>query len=196
MPKTGLASILEVSELDAVKRWAQKVPAGLVVEWGCYRGGTGLALAEMRPDLEVLGLDTFASFPHVCEYDTLAKGEGYFADLGKQHADELNAQSPDNYTAVAGDFLNTATGAIANRSISMSIIDCDVFVPALYAWAMTNARIVPGGVVCIHDYERFGSIDKVVNEVVLMDKTLTRVDNIECANASFPFYMKGQPSGD
>jgi hypothetical protein len=133
-----------------------KIPAGDIIEFGCYRGGCSIFMAtvakKLFPKTHVWALDTFSGIPTV-DHSVDDHMIGHFGDA---NLDEIRTYVAtlglDNLSFVEGTFKETAAPTLLKASpISLAHIDCDVYASVVTAWDSVKASMLPGGYVIFDD---------------------------------------------
>ena len=117
--------------------------AGIVAEFGVYRGTTIRQLANMFPDEDVYGFDSFVGLPEPwVRSETSVYPAGRFS-LGGQMPDV-----PQNVLLVPGWFHEALPAFldVVARPFKLMHIDCDLYSSTKTLLALCRARIVPGTV--------------------------------------------------
>ena len=120
---------------------------GVVAEFGMFKGGTTMLLAQFIERLgqtwPVIGFDTFAGFPPkrsvldmYCHPDCVFSDE----DLVRRHV------SGRNIEVVAGDLVQTAS-RLAETEVVLAFVDTDNFTSANAVLDVIQDRIVIGGAI-------------------------------------------------
>lgn len=133
------------------------LPAGDVVEFGSYRGGSAIFIAsvlrEIHPNARVYALDTYEGIPQA-DKSVDAHNAG---DFGSVDYDEMvacaAAQGLDNLHFVRGRFEDTwpRLQKDAGRPVALAHIDCDVKSAVRYAFDAVRPSMVPGGYIVFDD---------------------------------------------
>jgi len=131
------------------------------MEFGAYRGGSAIFLANIARRLEMRGrvyaFDTFEGMPETHAMDMHSAG-----DFGDTNLDDLKARVRDigltNLEFVKGLFENTAE-AIVSRSpaIALAHIDCDIYEAVKYCLKVCQAKMHPSGGYLVMDDALQGS---------------------------------------
>lgn len=125
------------------------LPAGNIVEFGAYRGGSAIFMAivakAFRPSLGIFAFDTFEGMPPIKRNNDVY-GPGCFTDVD---FDELRSVASnlglDNLTFVKGEFGSTLPKTLPDVGpISLSHIDCDLYESVSFAYDACKSHYVPG----------------------------------------------------
>ena len=157
-----------------VKFYLPRLPAGHIIEYGSYRGGSAFFMAALArkflPAAQVYALDTFGGMPPTNQAVD-AHGAGDFADT---NLDELLAAKRtfglDNIQFVKGLFSTTAPGVLAQaKTIALAHIDCDIYDAVKYSYEVTKNHMVPLGYIIFDDATVSSCIGatEAVEEVVI-----------------------------
>ena len=162
--------------------------AGDIVEYGVALGGSAILLAgHASPTRRFFGLDVFAMIPPPTSdkdderskqrYETIASGGaqglggdvyyGYRGDLYEHVAAQLarfgRPVDGDRVNLVKGLFEDTLPTLDIDR-IALVHIDCDWYDPVRYCLNETAARLAPGGIMIIDDYNDYEGCRAAVDE--------------------------------
>jgi len=129
---------------------------GNVVEMGCYKGGSGLLLADYSKQPTFL-FDSFQGLPELTKEDTWEKKiktskEKYKADL--QEVKKIT-QHNANISIIPGWFEDTLPKNII-KDIALLHLDADLYQPTLYCLRQLYDHIKPGGYILVDDYHLEG----------------------------------------
>ncbi|MBM3596162.1 MAG: macrocin O-methyltransferase, partial [Alphaproteobacteria bacterium] len=114
-----------------VKFFLPKLPAGHIVEYGSYRGGSALFMAALAkrllPGARVYALDTFEGMPET-DASIDAHRAGDFIDTNVEQIREIAREEKlDNLECVKGLFSDTAPDLLKKiRRVALAHIDCDI----------------------------------------------------------------------
>jgi O-methyltransferase len=131
--------------------------SGAVVEFGMFKGGTTLFMAEVARrlgrDWPVIGFDTFAGFPpRRSALDMYDHPDCVFTDLDAVRA----LAEPRGIRIVAGDIVETAQ-TLRGRDVVLSFVDTDNYSSAAAALDVVEGQTVVGGAVV---FDHFTGVDK------------------------------------
>lgn len=139
---------------------------GAMAEVGVFQGETAAAINLVFPDRLLYLFDTFEGFP---EPDAnLDRQRGYSEALPKQFSDTSEALVLSKMTQLQnviikkGYFPGSAVGV--NENFCFVRIDLDLYQPTKKALDFFHDKMVPGGVVIVHDY--FGGAYKGIKKIV------------------------------
>ncbi len=143
-----------------------KIP-GDFAEVGVYRGESAGILHRMDPDRKFHLFDTFEGFPHT----DLAIEQGESAAYTTHHFADTHERSVlkkiggnGNVIVHKGHFPETAT-KVADARFALVNLDADLYLPTKAALDFFYPRMVPGGVLFIHDHNhRWEGIKRAVKE--------------------------------
>jgi Polysaccharide pyruvyl transferase/Methyltransferase domain len=124
----------------------ERVPAGLALEFGVYKGVTINHLARLAPDRQFFGFDSFLGLPEQWSGNRYSKLN--FDRKGKV------PKVPSNATIVEGWFHETLPGFLAkhNEPIAFMHIDCDIYSSTKTVLDLTAGRLAPGAVLVFDDF--------------------------------------------
>jgi predicted O-methyltransferase YrrM len=157
-----------------IRYFLKQLPAGDLVEFGSYRGGSAIFMAAVAKatglESRVWALDTFEGLPGADARIDLHR-DGDFSDVDY---DELLAYSDraglDNLTFVRGKFDQTI-GAVFERcpGIALVHIDCDVRSAVAFAYEAAKSNMVDGGYIAFDDahYSSCLGATEVVEDLVI-----------------------------
>lgn len=124
---------------------------GHILEFGSYRGGNAMFLAEVSKSLglgsKVYALDTFAGMPAV-DLERDAHRPGDFSDSGFERLQGLIEKRglADHLELVRGTFDATAPELLERiGSVRLAYIDCDIYSGVVYGYDVTKPYMVEGG---------------------------------------------------
>lgn len=147
MTKAKGLAIASVWHLAAIAKETADVP-GDIVECGTYKGGSTIALAATCPEKVVYAFDTFAGMPETGEHDEHKQGD--FAVFPQEVVENLS-EFP-NIVMIRGEYKDSLP-AFKARSISLLLLDCDLYESYKtcleHLWPMVSS----GGWVILEDYE-------------------------------------------
>ena len=157
-----------------IRFFLSRIPAGHIIEFGSYRGGTAVFMAHLaqriHPGMQVYALDTFAGMPPT-DAAVDAHSEGDFKDTS---LDELRTFAGKagltNLHLVKGLFEDTAPGALRESGpIALAHIDCDIQSAVAYSYDVTKPAMVQGGYWVFDDatYSSCLGATEVVEDLVI-----------------------------
>jgi predicted O-methyltransferase YrrM len=132
------------------------LPAGNIIEFGSYRGGSAIFMAALSQYLglnaHIWALDTFAGMPPT-DKTIDAHTAGDFSDA---HYEELAAYirstGLENITLVRGRFEDTVHQVrLDGGPFRLAHIDCDIFPAVAFAYDSVYGSMVPGGYLVFDD---------------------------------------------
>lgn len=167
----------------------------VVAELGVYRGDTALLLHLLMPQRELFLFDTFDGFAMndlVAEQGEAASyTTGHFADTSVNRVIE-RIGSKAEVCIFKGDFAATSA-KVPERRYALVSLDADLGLPTKAGLEYFYPRLIPGGVMIVHDYhpkwpalmeavDTF--LDKIPeNGVLIPDRNNSLVIVKTCANA-------------
>lgn len=127
---------------------------GDVAEFGCWRGATTSLFAKMLPQSSpkvVHAFDNFAGFT------ALVQEEKDLRSNYQGSQDELEALLRLNgvrekVVLHVGDICHTTQEVTSVPSVSLALIDCDVYEPVAAALAWVHPRLSAGGLIAFDEY--------------------------------------------
>lgn len=140
--------------------WVE-APAGHIVEFGSFRGGSAAFMAyvidKIAPGVKVFALDTFTGMPKTDPNKDQHK-EGDFSD---NNLDDVRSYIDDagirNVELVQGLFENTVKDLLPRvGKVSLSHIDCDIYSACVTAYQGVKPYMVKNGFYVLDD-PTFGS---------------------------------------
>jgi hypothetical protein len=143
-------TLITNDRLETFKRNAQLIPPGLIAEVGVYRGGSLKYLAELFPDRQVWGFDTFEGLPPEHWNKDERHNPGEFSDTSIEAVrDFVNSK---NVHLIKGLFPWSieSTGGIEN--IALAHIDTDFYLSVKACIEWFAPRMVKGGMIVFDDY--------------------------------------------
>lgn len=155
------------------------VAPGHILEFGAYRGGNAMFMAELakvlHPGTKVFAFDTFAGMPTV-DFARDAHRSGDFADTGFEELQNTIAKNNiDNLELVRGTFEETAEKALKSdiKSARLVHVDCDIYSGVVYSYDVTKPYMVQGGYWVFDDalYSScIGAMEAIEEVVIQRDK--------------------------
>jgi hypothetical protein len=132
------------------KFFLPKLPAGHIIEFGAYRGGSALFMGSLAkkflPGADVYALDTFDGMP-TTDKEIDAHNRGDFDATSLVEIEEAKADlGLHNVHFIAGLFCDTAPSVLQQaKSICLAHIDCDIYDSVRYAYLTAKPHMVPMG---------------------------------------------------
>lgn len=152
---------LQVNRVNAV------VPEGAFAELGVYRGDSARVLHALAPERTLYLFDTFEGF-HAADLEG-EEGEAStystanFADTNVALVAERLGKS-DKVKIIAGNFSETRKIA-ENEKFALVNLDADLARPTAEALSFFYPRLLPGGVIIVHDYHpKWPGLIRVVDD--------------------------------
>jgi len=148
---------------------SDKIP-GAFAEVGVYRGDSAAILHALDPERELHLFDTFTGFPA----SDLEGETGEAATYTTDHFADVNVENilkrfddKEKIHIHKGHFPDTAEG-FEGKQFAMVNLDADLYKPTKAALDFFYTRLLPGGVILIHDYnDKWPGIMQAVDEFVL-----------------------------
>jgi predicted O-methyltransferase YrrM len=141
--------------LDMVKDY----PAGDYAELGTYQGNYArIIYSRMAGDATLYCFDTFAGFPEAsvrkeAQQTGLQVSTSAFSDTSQARVVQTIAGqlAASRLVLRAGEFPETFAG-LENRRWRFVLLDADLYAPIKAGLELFWPRLVPGGIILIHDY--------------------------------------------
>lgn len=141
--------------LDMVKG----LPYGDYAELGTYRGNYArIIYSRMAENASLYCFDTFAGFPEASvrkesETTGLEVSTENFSDTSQAQVTEtiVGQSSPQNLVLRKGEFPQTFAG-LEDRAWRFVLLDADLYAPIKSGLEIFWPRLVPGGIILVHDY--------------------------------------------
>ena len=135
-----------VNEREMFDMAFDRMPDGLLLEFGVHKGGTINYMAERNATRTAHGFDSFAGLPGDWAGVTLPKG-----------AFDLKGQMPSvrpNVRLHKGLFKDTLPGWLAENSAPIAFvhIDCDLYESTRDVFAGLGSRLRPGAILMFDEY--------------------------------------------
>lgn len=140
---------------------------GAIAELGVYRGETAAELNRLFPERPLYLFDTFDGF---CQSDLeIEKKEtdshcGFFRDFKDTSAEQVKERLPHPEQAIfcVGHFPETLPADLPD--LALVSLDPDLYEPVWQGLCAFWPRLVPGGIILIHDYNstQFPGVGKAV----------------------------------
>lgn len=138
---------LDLGALSIERGWTRGA------EIGVWKGAFSAALLAANPDLHMLCVDPWASYPGWL--DTKNDAPEAPAMIAHAYAEAVERLTPLNCTIVR-KFSAEAAADVPNGSLDFVFIDgnhvYDAVIEDLTLW---SPKVKPGGLICGHDYRRF-----------------------------------------
>ena len=147
---------------------------GHILEFGAYRGGNAIFMAEvckeLHPDTKVYAFDTYEGMPAV-DTERDAHRPGNFADVGYEELQALIGKYKlDNLKLVRGTFEETSETALQEiQKVRLVHVDCDIYSGVVYSYDVTKPYMVEGGYWAFDDalYSSCIGAMEAIEEVVI-----------------------------
>lgn len=138
-------------QIERIKR--TRTP-GAFAELGVYKGETARIIHEMSPDRDLHLYDTFEGF-HEADLSAEKNKEDKYhtSNFSDTSLDQVKAyiQGNDRIKFHPGHFPKSAAD-VEEKSYAFVHLDADLYQPTLAALNYFYARLSPGGVIIVHDY--------------------------------------------
>jgi predicted O-methyltransferase YrrM len=139
-----------------LKFFLTKLPAGHIIEYGSYRGGSAIFMAHIAknlyPGMKVFALDSFEGMPET-DKQVDAHNPGDFSDVDLTRLQvRINTLGLDNLVLVKGRFENTHDQVMQSAgTIRLAHIDCDIASAVKYSYEGVKPHMVEGGYLVFDD---------------------------------------------
>ncbi len=150
-----------------IKRLNTLLPQGAMAELGVYKGETALLLHTLAPNRLLHLFDTFEGFRQ--DDLTAETGEAatykphHFADTSVESVKEKLPTHP-NIKFYKGNFADQCH-SVEKESFALISIDVDLAKPTAEGLRFFYPRLLPGGVIFIHDYNpKWPELIRVVDD--------------------------------
>ena len=137
--------------LENVRQIEEEGIAGSVAELGVYRGTTAKLLHELLPGRRLWLFDTFEGFDSRDLAHERKAGDFRFDDTSLEAVLRYVGASVD-VRACKGRFPDTATSVPPGETFALVHLDADLYKPTAEALAFFYPKLVPGGLLILHDY--------------------------------------------
>ena len=140
---------------------------GSVAELGVYKGSTARVLHALLPNRRLFLFDTFRGFDTrdlACE-SAQGGAAAEFRDVSYEGVREFLGASP-MIEFCKGYFPDTAAAVPPSEQFALVHLDADLFKPTLDALQFFYPKLVPGGLMIVHDYSStaWPGVTDAVNE--------------------------------
>lgn len=129
---------------------AQSGLPGAMAEVGVYRGGSGKLICEAKGERPLHLFDTFQGLPGTHPHDRGFFQPGLFA--GSLESVQAYLQDYPQVFFHPGIFPETAA-AVEGTRFSFVHLDVDIYASMKAALTFFAPRLVPGGLILVHDYQ-------------------------------------------
>jgi hypothetical protein len=176
-----------------MKFFATKLPAGHIVEFGSYKGGSAIFMAALAerflPAAQVIGFDTFAGMPQTDQVvDEHRAGDFASVDLDELHQ-YVERIGLKNLSFVKGRFESSAHSSLEKlKSVIFCHIDCDIRSSIEYAYGAARRYMAPGGYWVFDDL----LVASCLGAAEAVEDLLTRRDGLN-SEQLFPHCVYRQP---
>ena len=139
-----------------IKFFLPRLPAGHIVEFGSFRGGSAIFMAvvanELCPGTKVFGFDSFAGMPPTDGQRDIHNA-GDFSEVSVGEVRQFAADAGvHNLELVEGMFEDTVPTVLPSIGpLRLSHIDCDLFDAIALSYDGSKAQMVPGGYMVFDD---------------------------------------------
>ena len=139
-----------------IKFFLPRLPAGHIVEFGSFRGGSAIFMAvvanELCPGTKVFGFDSFAGMPPTDGQRDIHNA-GDFSTVSVSEVRQFAADAGvHNLELVEGMFEDTVPTVLPSIGpLRLSHIDCDLYDAIALSYDGSKAQMVPGGYIVFDD---------------------------------------------
>lgn len=142
---------------------------GAFAELGVYKGESAKVLHAMDPKRRFYLFDTFQGF----QTTDLAVETGEAATYTSEHFSDTTLDKVKHFIGgneqvvfMVGDFNETCSSVEKEKFVLVNL-DADLYIPTKAALTFFYPRMVPGGVICIHDYtSKWEGLQRAVDEFI------------------------------
>ena len=151
-----------VASIEGIER--RKVP-GAFAELGVFRGNSARIMREIAPERELYLFDTFEGFPEeqARQDPSNVAGGGFSCSL--EQVRRFVGTDP-KIVYCPGTFPETSSMVRPGVEFALVHLDCDLYQPTKAALEFFYPRMVPGGLLILHDYQsgHWPGIPRAVDE--------------------------------
>lgn len=155
MSERSLIDNIRLYILFQLVKYATNLGEGHGVEFGVYRGGSGLLISKVlekaKPSMILHLFDTFTGMPASDPMKDLHK-EGDFSDVSFEDVSNFLSRCR-NIVIHKGPFEETIT-QINIENLCFAHVDCDIYKSVMDCCCFIYPRIIRGGVIVFDDYGR------------------------------------------
>ena len=137
--------------LENARHIGQEGIAGSLAELGVYKGTTARLLHALLPERRLWLFDTFEGFDARDLAHERKAGDFRFDDTSLEAVLRYVGGS-DRVRACKGRFPETAAEVPADETFALVHLDADLYKPTAEALAFFYPKLVPGGLLILHDY--------------------------------------------
>ncbi len=142
-----LTALAFYSERDLLLWAVDQAPAGLVLEFGVFRGGSARTIARaIGPSRVIHGFDSFEGLPE--DWTGGQIGKGAFSLGGRL------PKVPSNCRLHKGWYDKSLPGWLADNpgSVALAHIDCDLYTSTKIVFDLLASRLVSGTILVFDEY--------------------------------------------
>ena len=181
--------------LENIDKMCRSAPPGDFMECGVLRGGTAAVIIQAAEGKRKIWLcDTFAGYPIPDARDVGIDRRPFVPGYGAYPIPVVTKRltnfglSLENVEFVKGEFKDSFPG-IENRVKKLALVnfDGDWYKSVFQAFPLILDKLVPGGILIIHDYPKFKGLVKAVHQFI-PEKKIKRFS--EDPNYSGVYYIK------
>jgi hypothetical protein len=139
--------------IESTRQLERDAIEGSVAELGVYKGTTAKVLHELLPRRRLFLFDTFEGFD-LSDLDherNRGNADAEFKDVTYESVREFVGDSP-MIRFCKGHFPATTAAIPPDEQFALVHLDADLFRPTMDALQFFYPRVVPGGLIIIHDY--------------------------------------------
>lgn len=144
-------TLITNDRLETFKRNAHLIPPGIIIEVGVYKGGSLKYLAELFPDRQIYGFDTFEGLPKEYSSDIEYHKVGEFSDTDIEAVRAF--VDYNNVHLISGVFPESVDDTAAINKIALAHIDTDFYLSVKACIEWLGPRMVKGGMAVFDDYD-------------------------------------------
>lgn len=172
--KAYLKAASTQEHLENIDRLCKQAPPGDFMECGVLRGGTAAVLINAANcHRDVYLCDTFSGYPRPTEKDTNIDPSPYRPGFGKHTIEEVRARllgyglGLEKTSFIQGDFKDTLPALMKRiKKLALVNFDGDWYESVMSAFPHIIKKLVPGGVLIIHDYPKYNGLVEAVHKFI------------------------------
>lgn len=179
-----------------LKFYIPQLPAGDIIEFGSFRGGSAIFMAKVSLDLglpsQIWALDTFTGMP-TTDKSVDAHSTGDFRGTNLEALKAYTAECGlNNLHWVQGLFEDTCAGVLAkSRRMILAHIDCDIRSGVQYSYNIIKQHMENGGYIVFDD----ATTSSCLGATEVVETDVIRRDGLNCEQIypHFVFRCWNQP---
>lgn len=143
-------TLITQDRLETFRRNAHLIPPGLICEVGVYKGGSLKYLAELFPEKQICGFDTFEGLPQEQWSENEYHMPGEFGDTSLESVRKFIDK--ENVHLIKGIFPQSVGDAELMEKVALAHIDTDFYLSVKECLNWFWPRMVSGGMIVLDDY--------------------------------------------